>query len=127
VTILRPKIILLVAGAITFLILISIAQEMNRRWQYQAEVDKLEESVKKMEKDVTALENLNHYFRTEDYQERLAREKLNYRAPGEKVVLIPSDSTVTSAATEPLPDTVETLSIPRRWWKIFFEDQLISG
>jgi len=67
---------------------------------------------------VIELENLNQYFRTDSYQERLAREKLNYRAPGEQVVLIPSEAqpALESAATEPVGATTPL----EEWWQVLF-------
>lgn len=117
---LRPKLIIGVTVVIAFLILLSLVQEMNRRWQVQREVQRLEEEVAEIQKDVIELDNLNTYFRTEDYQERLAREKLNYRAPGEQVVLIPEEDLSQSAEELPQETSDVTISIPMRWWRIFF-------
>lgn len=119
---LRPRIIAGVAALAIIFILFSLAQEMNRRWQMQREVQRLDSQLKDMEHKVVELENLNQYFRTDDYQERLAREKLNYQAPGEKVVLIPeaqvpvSEPAISSEPPEAPP------SIPMRWWRLFFVD-----
>lgn len=117
---LRPKIILSVAGIGLVFILISLAQELNRRWQYQREVERLNQEVYKSEQQLTELTNLNIYFKTEAYQERLAREKLNYRAPGEKVILIPQDTSQPEPATGDQP-TPTSESLARRWWNAFFE------
>lgn len=118
---LRPKIIISVTGVIIFLILLSLAQEMNRRWQVEREVARLDEEVHNLQKNVIELDNLNQYFRTDDYQERLAREKLNFRAPGENVVLIPEeelDPEAEQAAGE--QEQATPASIPLRWWDVFF-------
>ena len=118
---LRVKLILGIMAVVAFLILLSLTQEMNRRWQVQREVDQLELEARELEKNVIELENLNQYFRTDDYQERLAREKLNYRAEGEKVVLIPEDD----VSREDFPQekkVEEETAVPWRWWKIFFVD-----
>lgn len=118
---LRPKIIISVTLVIVFLILLSLAQEMNRRWQIEREVALLDEEVSNLQKSVIELENLNQYFRTDDYQERLAREKLNYRAPGENVVLIPEEELTTPEAESlPQAESEQSVSIPMRWWQIFF-------
>lgn len=122
-TLLRPKVVLGVAGLIIFFILLSLAQEMNRRWQVQREVRQLEQQVRGMERSVVELENLNQYFRTDDYQERLAREKLDYRAPGEKVVLIPEEDVSSSEASAAEEQDSPSVSIPERWWHIFFVEE----
>lgn len=121
-TILTPKIVLVVAGSITLLILLALAQEMNRRWQVQQEVQRLEQQVQAMEKNVVELDQLNQYFRTTAYLERVARENLNYQAPGEQVVLISEDDTPSASAAQ---HTIEehTASSPQQWWEVFFVEE----
>jgi cell division protein FtsB len=116
----QPKVILAVTAIIVALILISLAQEVHRRWQTAREIQKLETEVHNAQKQVVELQNLNQYFSTEDYQERLAREKLNYQAPGEHVVAVPENQTqtATAAPTQEKPRQ----SIPLTWWKVFFVD-----
>jgi cell division protein FtsB len=116
---LSPKLILSAASIIVLFILISLVQEMNRRLQVHREVALLEAEVRELETSIIEMENLNQYFRTEAFQERMAREKLNYRAPGEEVVLLTPDQTVREVplAEETSPPLV---SIPRRWWDVFF-------
>ena len=124
--ILQPRIILGAFSIALLLLLASLAQEMNRRWQVQHEVAELESQVQAMQKDVTHLENLNQYFRTDDYQERLAREKLNYSAPGEQVVLIPENVSQAAAREANPKEEIDTSSIPERWWRTFFVDGVKS-
>lgn len=120
--VLKPNLILGITGIVALLILFSLAQEMNRRWQVQREVARLEVEVTNMERKVVELSQLNEYFSTPDYKERLAREQLNFRAPGEKVVLIPERAiTKQDAAAAPAAE-VEKRSIPLRWWYLFFVD-----
>lgn len=120
---LRPKIILSIAGVVLVFILVSLAQELNRRWQYQREVEHLKQEVYKSEQQLTELANLNTYFKTEEYKERLAREKLNYRAPGEKVILIPQDTNQSPDAKVLEDKPALVVSIPRRWWNAFFDPE----
>src|SRR3989344_6028349 len=119
--ILQPKIILGVAAVITIGILISLAQEMHQRLEVQGQVRALEQQVADSEKNIIELQNLNQYFQTDAYQDRLAREKLNYRAPGEKVVLMPADKNTTAGTTTP-EQTNRQYSIPELWWRAFFVD-----
>lgn len=112
----------LIAGTFTIvslLLLVSLAQEMNRRIQIQREVRALETRAQDLERSVIELANLNQYFRTDAYQERLAREKLNYRAPGEQVVLIPENAQPATQAEE-VAKAAEKSSPLEEWWKIFF-------
>ncbi len=121
----RPKIILGASLIIMVFLLISLAQEMNRRLHVQREVQKLQQEVAAMQRTNIALENLNQYFRTDAYQERLAREKLNYQAPGEKVVLIPEEAQTKENANQSGQQAPESVSIPERWWRAFFVPEML--
>jgi cell division protein FtsB len=122
--VLQPKIIIGTTLIAALLLFLSLGQEMSRRWQVQREVRELEGDVAEMHKNVLALQNLNQYFRTDDFQERLAREKLNYSAPGETVVLIPEEAVPPTTTTQEVT-TAETAvrTIPERWWRLFFVDE----
>ncbi|PIT98456.1 MAG: hypothetical protein COT71_00590 [Candidatus Andersenbacteria bacterium CG10_big_fil_rev_8_21_14_0_10_54_11] len=118
---LSPKIVIGVAGVAAALILSSLAQEMNRRLQVRREVVRLEEESRQLENRLVELEHLNQYFRTDAFQERMAREKLNYKAEGEKVVLIADPP---FSEVPPVRDNAATAPVlpPVRWWRVFFGD-----
>jgi|GEM_PF-2491671 cell division protein FtsB len=123
--IISPKIMLLVAGIIILLILFALAQEMNRRLQVQREIVQLDSEVSALEKNLIEMNNLNQYFKTDDFAELMAREKLNYKATGEKVVLIPEEQEGELIKEE---ETYEdTQSIPKKWWDAFFTKPLQLG
>lgn len=112
--------VLIVTAILVFFIVLSLAQEVNRRLHVQAQIRELQTQVDSMQKHIVELQQLNEYFRTPDYKERLAREQLNYRAPGEKVVLIPENtSTASQGATKPISAATQ-LSTPLKWWYVFF-------
>lgn len=119
----KPHTIAIVAAVFVFFILLSLAQEINRQWQVQSEVSRLESEVKQLQSSTIELQNLNQYFRTDDFQERLAREKLNYRAPGEQVVLIPEQDLSTSTGATAANTSESSTPIPRRWWEAFFGEK----
>lgn len=116
----RLSLIATAAGIVVFFLLISLAQEVNRQWQVQREIARLQEDVRTQEATIVELENLNQYFRTDDYQERLAREKLNYHAPGEQVVLIPDTDLQEEATGLSTEDEIVDSPIPKMWWDVFF-------
>lgn len=122
-TSLRLKVIVGIAAAIGIFLVVSLVQEMNRRWQVQREVAALEEDVREAQRKTIELDQLNQYFRTDDYQERVARENLNYRAAGEKVVLIPEGAPELAVKSGEVPQEREVDSVPKKWWRIFFVDE----
>lgn len=117
------KLLLAAAGVVVLFILVSLAQEMNRRIQIQREVVRLDQEVRSLDKEIAEMENLNQYFRSNAFQERMAREKMNYRAPGEEVVLIPEVLGEQDAVEKSVVDFAP-VSIPERWWRVFFIETL---
>jgi cell division protein FtsB len=120
---LTPRFFLGLLGVLGLLGSLSLSQELNRRWQYRQEVQRLESEVQKLERNVIELSHLNKYFNTDAYQERLAREKLNYSAPGEKVVLVPQEE-----GSKVVAESQETTSEPQysnleRWWRVLFVEE----
>ncbi len=105
------------------ILIVSLVQEMNRRWQVQREVAALEAEVKAAERKTIELAHLNQYFRTDAFQERVARENLNYSAPGEKVVLVPEEAQDVPTASSEIGGKTQPASIPLKWWQIFFVEE----
>lgn len=120
------KLILAAAGVVVLFILVSLAQEMNRRIQIQREVARLDQEVRSLDKKIAEMENLNQYFRSNAFQERMAREKMNYRAPGEEVVLMPEVLGEQDVVERSVVDSIP-VSIPERWWRIFFIETLTGN
>jgi len=116
------KWVLAAAAIIALLIIFSLVQEMNHRLSVQREIVRLENEASKLEKSLIQMENLNQYFKTDDFAELMAREKLNYRAEGEKVVLIPEGETAPDESSE--AEKTDERSIPKRWWDAFFTKPL---
>ena len=104
----------------------SLAQEANRRWQYRQEVAQLQKKAQGLEAKVIELDNLNTYFRTEEYQEKLAREKLNFRAEGEQVVLVPRDHEEVEVTSQVIESEEKNYSNPELWWRVFFVPDNLS-
>lgn len=124
--VLSAKLIISIAGIVAVFILVSLAQEMNRRLQVQREVAKLQQEVHDLEKTIVEMENLNQSFDTDDFQERMAREKLNYRAAGETVVLITEEKGADEPREPESQIEEEEVSTAQRWWRVFFVDSLVE-
>jgi hypothetical protein len=120
VYLLRLKTLIIITLGIGVFFFFLFAQELNRRWHYQREVRRLEQGVQELERNTVALQHLNQYFNTNEYQERLAREKLNFKAPDEKVVLIPQNPAGKPSAAPAATQPAEPVLIPLAWWRAFF-------
>lgn len=100
---------------------ISFAQEVRRRLVLKQHVQKLQQEIQTREQRIANLQQLTEYLRTDAYQERAAREKLNYQQPQERVIVIPESGAVREAEVERGADERRRqVSIPRQWWELFF-------
>lgn len=103
-------------------------QESRRTAAIQDEIGKLEAEKAKIVQENAFLQNRVEYLRTDDFQKQEAKEKLNYREDGEKVVIIKpmadvlGEDTENAAATsgEVRPTVYFQSPNYRKWWNEFF-------
>ncbi|OQA04000.1 MAG: Septum formation initiator [bacterium ADurb.Bin400] len=79
----------------------------------EARINELEDELRFMKFQI-------NYFKTTSFKEKEAREKLGYRAPGEKVVSLPLDKPEEKVADGAIED--EKIRVPNQhlWWAYFF-------
>ena len=77
------------------------------------EVKNLEQKIAETERSNSELAKLLSYFKSDNYLEREARQRLNYKKPGEEVALVfrEKESKIKKEAQE------EKLSNFQKWWK----------
>lgn len=116
---------LLLAVIWTGLILIRTFYKKN---QLDMEVSRIKSEIEKINKKNTELAQLLDYFQQQDFLEREAKEKLNMKKEGEKVVIVPEASivqrTLFSSAASSVPAGTQN-SVQEnnfiKWWRYFFE------
>ena len=90
-----------------------------------SEIARLEAEAEKMRKENLSLKDRIAYFSSDSFQEREAKEKLDYRRQDEKVVMV-RPSRENSNSMEPLFSLEESgynkEDIPnhRKWWRLFW-------
>jgi cell division protein FtsB len=119
---LPSRIFLLIGVAVLVLFSVSLGKEVLRRYEVNKEIYTLEKEVEELEKQNTELADLIQYLNTNSFKEKEARTKLGMAKAGEKVVVIPDVEVVEGTTTEAVgvPDNVEELSNPERWFAYFF-------
>jgi cell division protein FtsB len=91
-------------------------------YQSNKSIDQEAQKVADLEKELTYMKYQIAYFKTDSFKEKEAREKLGYKAPGEKVLVLPLDT-----LAENSPDVSESgdvkVKIPNQnlWWSYFFK------
>lgn len=122
----EPRVaIVLIAGTLTIIFLVAIVRELLQGHQVRTQVRRLRDDVATEEQRQRDLQNLLTYLQSPTFQERQARLELGLKKNGERVLVVPPNSTDTpSTATKTSPTSttdspaVET-SNPGRWWQYF--------
>lgn len=111
-------------GAI-IMISLAVTQETYRRYQIQKEIDELRYQAEKKERDNQRLKGVIEYFKTSDFQEKEAKEKLSVQKEGEKMIVVKEESkqNPNSKETEEnkgVKSKEDKRSNPKKWWDYFF-------
>jgi len=112
-----------------FFIVRSGFEKHQQDQEVQKEINTLMEQAESLENKSTKLSEKIEYFKTSDFKEKLAKEKLNYKKEGEEMVVIkPStlaDQREESIVAEGVSDRQEESEIPnyKKWWNYFFGTQ----
>lgn len=117
---------LFIAVSIGAFVLVTYAlfKETYKKYQIQKEVDELRQEAEQLEKNNQKLRGLVEYFKTENYSEKGAREKLNLKKEGEQVVVLrsPENYTLEKGETQNEEEPEEiAMPNPLKWWGYFFK------
>ncbi len=67
---------------------------MSRNWELSERLTTERKALELLKVEVEAIELENEYYKTEEYQELMARKYLDKKLPGEKMVVMPNNSEV---------------------------------
>lgn len=122
-TIVRFFLIAVGLGAI-IMISLALTQETYRRYQIQREIEDLRTQVDKKERDNQKVKGMIEYFKTDDFQEKEAKEKLSVQKEGEKVLMVKGDRENESKSGDiQQPENTspkDNRTNLRKWWDYFF-------
>lgn len=125
-TIIRFLLITVGLGAI-IMISLALTQETYRRYQIQKEIEDLQTQAEKKERDNEKLKGMIEYFKTDDFQEKEAKEKLSVQKEGEKVLMVKGDQSNNEpakpedfVAQPPALQEKDSRSNLKKWWDYFF-------
>lgn len=112
--------------AIAVVVSFRATKEAGRNNKIEEEVAVLQREAEKIRKDNQNLEERIAYFETQEFQEREAKEKLNFQKEGEKVVVVrpsPFQETGQEASVKGVESSRVEMEIPNynKWWNHFFK------
>ncbi len=120
---------------LTFFILAGIAivaviscfsfKEKKRNNQIDQEIEKLRQEAGKIQANNRELQEKIAYFKTQDFQEKVAKEKLNLQKPDEQVVIVKPSPSYETGEQKPSdnqePEAVQNIPNYKKWWNYFFK------
>jgi len=124
-TIIRFLLITVGIGAI-IMISLALTQETYRRYQIQKEIEDLKVQAEKKERDNEKIKGMIEYFKTSDFQEKEAKEKLSVQKEGEKVLMVKGEQQPSDGKKPEEIGRQDNLAQKdnrtnlRKWWDYFF-------
>lgn len=106
-----------VGFVLLLLIALALGRETYRKYQITNEIRDQRQAIAVLEDSNQELEDYVSYLQTDNYRERVARERLGLQREGEQVVVVPEQ-----VSQEPVLDSgdAEVSTNPKRWWRYFF-------
>lgn len=83
-----------------------VATETGQNYRLRSRADELQSEIDQLKTQINQLGYKISYYKTDSYQDKLAREKLGVQAPGETVVIITSDGGTKQTTAYPLQSQV---------------------
>ncbi len=69
-----------------------LTNETGKNYQLRSRADELDREIEQLRSQIEELGYKVTYYKTDSFQERLARDKLGLQKPGEQVVIVTKDS-----------------------------------
>ncbi len=124
----KKSILLIILFIVVFFagvfVVYSAFNELSQNSQIEKEIESLKREAEKIQKNNTELREKIAYFETPEFQERIAKEKLNLQKEGENVVIVKHNSSSREEFKENTPSQNHlSPEIPnwKKWWRYFFK------
>lgn len=114
---------IIIGISLTFLILFLASKEAARNQEIEKEIETFKQEAEKIKRNNLELEEKISYFETLEYQEKIAKEKLNLQKEGENVVIVkPVPEPKENEIQDKIPEPAEEIKLPvyKKWWNYFF-------
>ena len=100
---------------------IIVGRSIWSNYNSNKQLDSQEEELMAMEDEVQAMRYRISYYQTASFKEKEAREKLGYKAPGERVIALPVDEEQDKATDQAIGEVEIRTANYLLWWRYFFE------
>ena len=125
--------IFLVSLSVIILVFTSVqlVKELINKRELQSNINDLSVKVNELKQRNADLSSMISYFQSMDFVEQEARTKLNFRKPGEKIIIVAGsmengDGKVVNEGEINLNSQENSIvnkkTNPQKWWSYFFDD-----
>ena len=117
-------VIFFIAGiALAVFISTNAVKEAYRSRTIESEVENLKQEAKRIESENKAMAERIAYFETPEFQEKIAKEKLNLQKPNENVVVVnpAKGEKVEKPAQQEVIALIDETPNHIKWWNVFFK------
>ncbi|MDD4289954.1 MAG: septum formation initiator family protein [Patescibacteria group bacterium] len=97
----------------------NLYKDLQQRKRIKQEIQNLKNQINEVDTQNNDLKNLISYFETDEYAESFAREKLGFKKPGEKIIILPKQENV-SNESENRNEKAKIYDNIKSWWAYFF-------
>lgn len=115
----QQKLIILVTSISVLSMFFFLSRELYRSYLLNDQIANFEKQNKQIQEKTEDMKDLVEYYESERYQDKYAKESLNKLNPGEKVLIIPQNTTNLMMPESDLLSEPQTQS-PFESWKEFF-------
>ena len=117
-------------GAVTLALLIAVVWvwgtvvTLQRNFEFQRQVDSLDQEVELMKLENENLAFQKRYYKSDEFLELSARQRLGKASPGEHLVILPSSTDIKDEvkSTTPAKKAVEASNFSQ-WMQFFFSQK----
>lgn len=100
---------------------IIVGRSIWSNYNSNKQLDVQEEELLAMQDEVEAMKYRISYYQTASFKEKEAREKLGYKAPGERVIALPVDEEQDKVTDQAIREVEIRTPNYLLWWRYFFE------
>jgi len=114
----KRKIIRLIILIVGIGLIVSLSRDILRLLKAGDQVKLAQERVKNLEEEQAQLRQKEQYYRSDEFVEEEARNKLNMAKPEETIAILPQDLEQVLGRTK--KEEISPVPNWQQWWKLFF-------
>lgn len=97
------------------------ASEVYKDYKVNSDIIKLEQSIEELKAENEVLQDYLEYLDTDSYKEIVAKQDLNLRKEGEKVIVVKGSAYAEEVSFDENTIVYTNIPIYMKWWRMFFD------